>query len=1066
MKHILHIFRYILPVVTALAVISCIHDELEAIPVGTQQEGTAEVSFMADLPNVIEVSTRGEVGLVPENTISDIYVLVFKTSGNKDLVYKAKGRNLEITSTPDNNRATFKATLPVGSEYTFMVLANAESKLGGIAVGASTAKTKADVLKLTQTLDAGSKWDSTSPPIPMWGEQNLTLAASSAPVFVLTRMLARVNVEFKPKEVNGTTLNNFRLASVRYYNYNTAGTLVAAEENYTVDGTNVTATDPTIPVTPGTRLGEALIYTDGDIADKKSCKNKIYIFEAAHNGKTYNTPPGNNAWINNPCLVVGGQYSPDNGSTWGGVTYYRIDFIRKDLTSQDNPADVWLSVLRNFSYNVTITQVSGDGFDDPEVALKSAPINMEANVLDWREGGMAEIVFDGVFYLSVSQDEFVFQRNGSDVKSDENTVFIKTDYVYNNDKNSSKSGWTVDRYENINGMEMSESEQWLTLVPASGKPDIRTEAYFTYKTNTELTNREAYVWIAAGRLRYRIHVVQRVTSLDIVDPDDSDAAITEIRFVVPRTGSYTAEPRHFKVLWTPIERNVRITSETAQSRNPFEPVWLDPNPETGQGWQIIGGAGTKLYTVQPPTVTNEQLKIDPFYERETTYYFNVDNSTDSEKKGILLHQIYYNIIVDTYNYSLDGKTYSINVRSNTDWKITKIEEWLYNSDPATLQLSSPIMLQLSTYDNLKVGSTGGPNLSGESVSFTVVNKEVAAHQDKWGTIWVTFESPDGKFPPQRVPIYFSQSNLTLLGLGYARDVRTFNVAFPSTYHLQGANRMLTSPVNFGDINESVVKVKDFKIVGYNCQGLSGAATGGPADDANWCRGSFKKWLNKHNPAIIVITYSMQLIEEEVALLKQYLENGGAAILYYGGEAQSEADLRILIRGLFGNLLFSNSDCIKSSPSAVYKLSSGPEYASDPILNGPFGDIRGKYWGTHLSRCAVRTSVVGDEVHILSRTDSRVHGSDESNGFVNIFRHKTLNLLWIGNGMGTSSYYPYYGSTEPYHDPNRNSEVDFSPVVRTGFGYSPFYDVYNSFLFCNAIAWAISVTKHQPPAGGY
>lgn len=1069
MKKIIHILRYMLPTIGVLAVMSCTRDELDITPVIIPQEGTAEVSFMADLPSAIEVSTRGEVGTVPENTISDVYVLAFETSGSKDLVYKAKGRSLAVVSgSENNNRVTFKATLPVGKAYTFMVLANAESKLGGIAVGASPAKTKADVLALTQTLAAGSKWNSTSPAIPMWGEQELTLSGSSSPVFVLTRMLARVNVEFNPKEVGGITPENFRLASVRYYNYNTAGTLVSAEGNYTASGNDVTVTAPTIPASPGTQTGGALVYDSGDITAEKSCKNKIYIFEAAHNGNTYNTPSGNSAWINNPCLVVGGQYSPDNGATWGATTYYRIDFIRKDLTDPDNPADVWLSVLRNFSYNVTITLVSGDGYGDPDVALKSAPINMEANVLDWKEGGMGEIVFDGVFYLSVSHDEFVLQRNASDVKGEDNVVYIKTDYVYNNDPASTKSGWKVDRYESIDGTVMSEQERWLELVPSRDDPDVRTEAYFKYETNEGTANREAYVWIAAGRLRYRIHVVQRVLSLDIVDPNIAGLPpITEMRFVVPRTGDRTHEPRPFQVRWTPIGEDVTITGESPQSWNPFEPDWLSPNPET-QGWTITGGQGTLLYTVQPPAVTDAELGLDPFYERETTYYFEVDNGNDSEKKGINLHQIYYNIIVDTYTYRLDGKTYTLSVRSNADWKITKIEEWLYNTDPATLapgeQPTSPVMLQLNTYDNLKVGTTGGPNTSGVSVAFTVVNQEVDAHRNKWGTIWVTFENPDGKYPPERVALSFPPRNITMLGLGYARDVRAFNVAIPTSYHLQSASRMFTNQLNFGNTDESVVQVDHFRVVGYNCEGYSSAPSGGAADNANWRTGFLANWLNMHKPDVIVMTYSMQLNSTEAALLRQYLDNGGSVIMYYGGDVQTTANVKTVMDAVFGKSFSSTSDIyLNSGGGAVYAFEDIP---TDPILGGPFGDIAGKYWGNHLSHVAIRETALDNQVEVLSRASSNVSGTGlQSSGFVNIFRHKTLNFAWIGNAMGTASYYPEINET--IHDPIRIDSED-KPAVRENFGPGAgnLFSIYNSYLLANMVAWGISVSNHIPPPAGY
>ncbi len=364
---------------------------------------TAEISVLADIPGSGQVATRAG-GTAAENAVADIYILVFdKVTDN--LIYKSWGRNLSREADPENsNRLTFKATLPVGSEYTFMLLANAGELHWGMEVGMDRAVTKTDVEAVT--VSQTGKWDHTDPAIPMWSQKDLTLTASTTPSFELTRMLARVNVAIELREISGTKPNNFRLTSVRYYNYNTNGSPVPGKGNY--DFVNRSALYPTIPDPSGNRTGECLVYSGSDIEQNLYCREKIYVFEAAHNGSTYGTPPGNAAWIDNPCIIIGGQYRTEDG-TWLDETYYRIDFIRKDLTEGGEITDTWLSVLRNFSYNITVVEVGGAGYPDPDTALRSAPINMEANILEWNEREMENIVFDGVFYLSVSRDEFTLQ---------------------------------------------------------------------------------------------------------------------------------------------------------------------------------------------------------------------------------------------------------------------------------------------------------------------------------------------------------------------------------------------------------------------------------------------------------------------------------------------------------------------------------------------------------------------------------------------------------------------------------------------------------------------------------
>jgi hypothetical protein len=77
--------------------------------------------------------------------------------------------------------------------------------------------------------------------------------------------------------------------------------------------------------------------------------------------------------------VVEGIYDENGDGKFdafdGGATYYRLDFVRGDNT--------WLGVVRNHSYNFTRSSVGGKGYGTREEALRSAPINITANVVDW-----------------------------------------------------------------------------------------------------------------------------------------------------------------------------------------------------------------------------------------------------------------------------------------------------------------------------------------------------------------------------------------------------------------------------------------------------------------------------------------------------------------------------------------------------------------------------------------------------------------------------------------------------------------------------------------------------------
>lgn len=392
--------RYLrLALMAGAIVFSSCSFEKETIVTGS--DGMAEISFLARMPAATAVTTRvpeitPETGTEEENTIDNIYVLAFETMDG-ELVYKGKGKYVTPTAASVNNNAvTFKATLPVGKAYDFVVLANADSLLSGITVGADPAVTKADVEALVQQAavveSVYQKWSGS---IPMWDEQELTLSASSSStVFNLTRMLARVNVKYNPSVPAN---DHFHLTGVRYYNYNTAGLVVPLAANMTGTGASRYATAPTLPADPGTQFYESLEYAT--IVNNKECMNRIYVFEAKNQGKYTDA---NDNWIKNPCLVVGGIYDENKDGNYDEpVSWYRVDFIKTTLGN--TPPDEWLDLLRNFSYNVVITSVTGTGYDDPDEALRSAPLNITAGVIDWNDGQMSEIILDGTKFLSIGE---------------------------------------------------------------------------------------------------------------------------------------------------------------------------------------------------------------------------------------------------------------------------------------------------------------------------------------------------------------------------------------------------------------------------------------------------------------------------------------------------------------------------------------------------------------------------------------------------------------------------------------------------------------------------------------
>lgn len=460
--------------------------------------------ILLELPGPTVVETRATTGTTDENRIADITVLVFDAS-SKVLLHKLPGRNPMVNGGTNGNQWKFNASVPAGT-YDLMALANASGYLAAITPGSSTTKTTvARALFLeTAALGPDHKWATTGGilnPIPMWGElPACTVTESSNLTFKMTRMLARINVTL------AGGVNNFKLKSIRYYNYNTKGYVMPETGKYTTagDGT-VTASAPSVYndlTGMGKQTGASLLYAGSAITGERSCNNQIYVYEAASTGSF--PGPGtdwssNTAWRGNPCLVLGGLYGSDTEES-----YYRVDFIQKGTF------DVWLPLLRNFSYNVTVTGVTGRGYGyaDPTTpsampvgygaALSSAPMNMDVSTYVTNESNTSSVTMDGPYSLSVSENYKYLPASASTF-----TLLLKTSY----------DGWRAE-YFNDAACTQPLTGGWLSVSPAvSGGPTPAAGLSLTVSAtkNTGYT-RKGYIRFTAGRMSLVVEVEQSVAA--------------------------------------------------------------------------------------------------------------------------------------------------------------------------------------------------------------------------------------------------------------------------------------------------------------------------------------------------------------------------------------------------------------------------------------------------------------------------------------------------------------------------------------------------------------------------
>lgn len=694
----IHIWFIQLLLLFTIVFSSCIDDE-KTIPSPGGQEKI--ISFSVHIPGA-KTFQPYKLTEQQENEVKSIEILLFDTQGK--FVYNPIYSN-NISSHPNDSRIkTFSVKIPEGT-YNMVVLGNARKSLGAIIKDIEAGTPKETIMsKLVFTNN--EKWNTNAAseeytPIPLWGEINrasIGPEGSNSLSLQLVRMIAKIDIVLTTE----TAQNKLKMESVRLYNYNNQGCIAPEDSNWDAHLKHVTA--PSIPPSaqkPDNPASAALIYAGETIVDDISCTNEIYTFEAeAGSSATLQT---------NTCLVIGGIYGNEQQPS-----YYRIDFA--NTTSGKT---TFLPLLRNHNYKVNITDISAPGFSTPEEAFRSRPVNIEAEVIEWDEADISNIVFNGQYMLGVSQGEFIFSRDAYAIVDQNNTLQITTDYP---------GGWIVEKIVT----EENTPADWLNLTPDKGSAGVTSESKLILSANSSEKVRKAIIHIKAGRLNYMVQVTQDIkgkTDIKIVDEQEENE-ITELVF---SSSTEEAPPKTFILQWYPPSENVQIRSSESPESTFFDPNYDRPGlTETS----ITNGTGRKTFTIRPQPFSIDEIKQNPFKTKDTHIIFSVSNGEETFSKTLRLQHMMNAVTVKdlTPIYKLDGSTHKITIASNAKWKIKSIKEIIHKGDVKTL-------LNLKPSDNMVIGTKGGQAFTymETTLSFTVKNTV-----NKEGVIILELESDDPK----------------------------------------------------------------------------------------------------------------------------------------------------------------------------------------------------------------------------------------------------------------------------------------------------------------------------------
>lgn len=307
-------------------------------------------------------------------------------------------------------------------------------------------------------------------------------------------------------------------------------------------------------------------------------------------------------------------------------------------------------------------------------------------------------------------------------------------------------------------------------------------------------------------------------------------------------------------------------------------------------------------------------------------------------------------------------------------------------------------------------------------------------------------------------------------------INVLSIGSNSSYGYNIANefsnsgKVLNEKKNFGPYDYSIVKVEGFNFI-------HGGTTASPTfttEAEMWLTGEGNEGVIAD---IFFIAYSSSYGPKTYQIISDYLKNGGVVIVF-----SENNSLEPLMQMLFNSpdlqmhkpictvLPFIGHDVYKElyinpDPDGPNSQTWDEFYASledDPILNGPFGDIRNKSWGEDASvPCTVGPLPnIGSELTIYSYGHSLKSSGrlDVINDHASFFRYEsdTYNLIFIGDG-GFASQSGSSGSITSTSICPFLYDADFFPIPKV---YSGGHEVYNSQAFCNIFSWAITRSSSE------
>lgn len=280
---------------------------------------------------------------------------------------------------------------------------------------------------------------------------------------------------------------------------------------------------------------------------------------------------------------------------------------------------------------------------------------------------------------------------------------------------------------------------------------------------------------------------------------------------------------------------------------------------------------------------------------------------------------------------------------------------------------------------------------------------------------------------------------TILSLGTYSDVYgyCFGGSSSSVLGYSQSAKLVKTAANFGLLESSIVKVDGVLV--------NNGAIGNYMPTA----AQLKTALDLM-PSVVILGVYYIPDAASCQHFVDYLAKGGVLLAFLEFDGAE-----LINRTIFGNQSITSTTI--NAGGAVYSL----PYNNDEILNGSFGDIRGKQWGEDATPTRAFSNIPAGSVIAYSTGDDKTQSTTTNTDKLTMFRHTSLNYLYCGDGGFNSGFADFiYRLAYPFRVDESNNN---KPIPRATYGRGTTYDVYNSVLTANAIAWGLRKAQEREDA---